>query len=116
MPAITSSFCFVGGDGYHNRAQEPAGYRNENSRLRMRVTSYKRRSLSVAEKKDKFVIYRDMKGGYRWRLRSPTGETVAASEAGSPNKSVCEADLRAFMADHHLDAKVLDATVRGIGR
>jgi uncharacterized protein YegP (UPF0339 family) len=28
----------------------------------------------------KYVIFRDMKSGYRWRLRSATGETVELSE------------------------------------
>ena len=67
----------------------------------MHASKAKTGSLGVAEKKEKFVIYRDMEGGYRWRLRSATGETLAASEAGHPNKSVCEADMRAFMADHN---------------
>lgn len=39
MSAITSGSCFVGGEGYLNRAQGSAGYRNENPGLRMRVTS-----------------------------------------------------------------------------
>ena len=62
----------------------------------------------------KFVLYRELGDGYRWRLRSATGETLAASSAGHPSKSACEQDMRIFMADHHPDAEVLDATSRGM--
>ena len=61
----------------------------------------------------KFVIYRQLEDGYRWRLRSATGETLAASSAGHPSKSACETDMRIFMADHQPDAEVLYATSRG---
>jgi uncharacterized protein YegP (UPF0339 family) len=60
----------------------------------------------------KFVLYRELGDGYRWRLRSATGETLAASAAGHREKSACETELRTFMADHHQIAEVLDATVR----
>ena len=62
-----------------------------------------------------FVIYRVFEDGYRWRLRSATGETLAASSAGHPAKSDCETDMRIFMTDHYPDAEVLDATARGRG-
>jgi uncharacterized protein YegP (UPF0339 family) len=68
------------------------------------------------ERRSKFVVYRDIEDGYRWRLRSPTGETLAASSAGHPTKDACETDLRAFMADHRPEAEFLDATARGRGR
>ena len=61
----------------------------------------------------KFVLYRALEDGYRWRLRSATGETLAASSAGHSSKGACETDMRIFMADHHPDAEVLDATSRG---
>lgn len=60
----------------------------------------------------KFVIYRELEAGYRWRLRSDTGETLAASEVSYPTKSACEADLLAFRGDRHVE--ILDATVRGL--
>ena len=64
----------------------------------------------MAESKPKFVVYRDLKDGYyRWRLRSPTGETLAASPSGHREKSSCEAEVRAFMSDHP-GAEVLDLT------
>ena len=65
----------------------------------------------------KFVLYREVGDGYRWRLRSATGQTLAASEAAYPLKSACEADLLAFMDDRHVEAEVLDATAaRGARR
>lgn len=68
----------------------------------------------MSHQHSKFVLYRDLGDGYRWRLRSATGETLAASGAGQPDKSACEADLRSFMAEHHLDVEVLDATAMGL--
>ena len=61
----------------------------------------------------KFVLYRELGDGYRWRLRSATGETLAASSAGHLSKGACETEMRNFMADHRLDAEVLDATSGG---
>jgi uncharacterized protein YegP (UPF0339 family) len=34
----------------------------------------------------KFVIFRDVKDGYRWRLSSATGETVELSDGGHSHK------------------------------
>jgi uncharacterized protein YegP (UPF0339 family) len=68
----------------------------------------------VRHEQSKFVLYRDLGDGYRWRLRSATGETLAVSAADHREKSACEAEMRAFMADHHLDVEVLDATVAGL--
>jgi uncharacterized protein YegP (UPF0339 family) len=68
----------------------------------------------VRHEQSKFVFYRELSDGYKWRLRSATGETLAASWAEQPNKSACEAYLRSFMADHHLDVEVLDATAMGL--
>jgi uncharacterized protein YegP (UPF0339 family) len=53
----------------------------------------------------KFLIYREVEDGYRWRLRSDTGETLAATETAYPTKSACEADLRTFMAGKDLEAE-----------
>ena len=63
-------------------------------------------------KESKFVLYRELGDGYRWRLRPPTGETLAASPSGHREKSACEAELRAFMAAHP-GAEVLDLTAKG---
>jgi hypothetical protein len=32
---------------------------------------------NCVKEKDKFILYRDLKSGYRWRMRSPSGETFA---------------------------------------
>ncbi len=65
----------------------------------------------MTQEESKFVLYRDLKDGYyRWRLRSPTGETLSASPSGHQEKSTCEMELRTFMA-HHPGSEVLDATV-----
>ena len=37
----------------------------------------------------KFVIFRDLKDGYRWRLSSVTGETLERSERGHLHKGEC---------------------------
>ena len=50
---------------------------------------------------NKFVLHRDFEDGYRWWLRSDTGETLAASSTGHPSKGGSEANIRAFMANHH---------------
>jgi uncharacterized protein YegP (UPF0339 family) len=64
----------------------------------------------MVESKLKLVLYRDLKEGYyRWRLRSPTGESLAASPSGHRQKSDCEAEVCAFMSDHP-GAEILDLT------
>ncbi len=68
----------------------------------------------TAKEEGKFILYRELGDGYRWRLRSPTGETLAASPSGHREKRVCEAELHAFMANHQ-GVKVLDLTTTGNG-
>ena len=47
--------------------------------------------MSVTEDRgNKFVLYRDLKDGYRWRLRAPDGQTLAASARGHRQKASCE--------------------------
>jgi hypothetical protein len=53
-----------------------------------------------------------LRNGHRWRLRSPLGETLAASARRHKEKDSCEAELRADM-DAHRGTEVLDATVTG---
>ena len=59
----------------------------------------------------KFVIFRDVKDGYRWRLSSPTGETVEYSERGHDHKGECEQDVYHLKDDRYPHAKVRDATI-----
>ena len=67
----------------------------------------------MREAEGKFVLYREVGDGYRWRLRSATGQTLGASVVGYPSKSACQAGIDTFMADHQLVAEVLDTTIRG---
>jgi uncharacterized protein YegP (UPF0339 family) len=57
----------------------------------------------------KFVIFRDMKDGYRWRLSSPTGETVERSERGHRHKGECAQEVFRLKDHRYPYAKVLDA-------
>ena len=59
----------------------------------------------------KFVIFRDLKDGYRWRLSSPTGETVELSERSHLHKGECEQDVYRLKDDRYPHAKVRDATI-----
>ena len=61
---------------------------------------------------NKFVLYRDIGDGYRWRLRGPDGETLAEFAHGHEEKAPCEEEMRAAMAGHP-GAEVLDATITG---
>ena len=63
----------------------------------------------MTEEANTFVLYRDVGDGYRWRLRSPNGKTLAASARGHEEKASCEEEVRVAMADHP-GAGVLDAT------
>jgi uncharacterized protein YegP (UPF0339 family) len=59
----------------------------------------------------KFVIFRDLKDGYRWRLSSASGQTVEHSERGYSHKSECEHDAYRLKDDRYPYAKVLDAAI-----
>jgi uncharacterized protein YegP (UPF0339 family) len=57
----------------------------------------------------KFVIFRDLKDGYRWRLSSTTGETVERSERGHLHKGECAQEVYRLKDYRYPNAKVLDA-------
>jgi uncharacterized protein YegP (UPF0339 family) len=59
----------------------------------------------------KFVIFRDLQDGYRWRLSSPTGETLERSERGHDHKGECEREVFRLKDDRYPNAKVLDAAI-----
>jgi uncharacterized protein YegP (UPF0339 family) len=59
----------------------------------------------------KFVIFRDMKDGYRWRLRSTSGQTVERSERGHRHKGECAQEVFRLKDDQYPNAKVLDAAI-----
>jgi uncharacterized protein YegP (UPF0339 family) len=60
----------------------------------------------------KFVIFRDLEDGYKWRLRSAAGETIAISQWGHPHKDACEQEVQRLRDDKYPGADVLDLTVR----
>jgi uncharacterized protein YegP (UPF0339 family) len=69
------------------------------------------RGEGALEKAAKFIIYRGWDGGYRWRLRSLAGETIAASEIGHQKKAGCEQEMERWRTMYP-DTPVRDATIR----
>jgi uncharacterized protein YegP (UPF0339 family) len=67
----------------------------------------------VPEDVPKFIVFRDLANDYRWRLRSATSETLAASESGYAEKAACEQDVRRLKADNYPEAEILDVSIRG---
>ncbi len=67
------------------------------------------------EKTAKFIIYQDFDGGYRWRLRSGEGATIASCERGHPEKSGCAQEMEHWRLEYP-GAPVRDATVRAYGK
>jgi uncharacterized protein YegP (UPF0339 family) len=59
----------------------------------------------------KFVIFRDLQYGYRWRLSSPPGQTLERSERGHDHKGECEQEVFRLKVDRYPNAKVLDAAI-----
>lgn len=59
----------------------------------------------------KFVIFRDMRDGYRWRLTSASGETLERSESGHLHEGECAQEVFRLKDDQYPDAKVLDAAI-----
>jgi uncharacterized protein YegP (UPF0339 family) len=57
----------------------------------------------------KFVIFRDVKAGYRWRLSSASGQTMERSERGHDHKRECEHEVYRIKDDRYPYAKVRDA-------
>jgi uncharacterized protein YegP (UPF0339 family) len=59
----------------------------------------------------KFVIFRDLQDGYKWRLSSARGETVEMSERGHRHKGECEQEVYRLKDDRYPGAEVRDVTV-----
>ena len=59
----------------------------------------------------KFVIFRDLKDGYRWRLSSTSGQTLERSDRGHRNKGECAQEVFGLKEDRYPNAKVLDAAI-----
>jgi uncharacterized protein YegP (UPF0339 family) len=64
----------------------------------------------MTHKRNKFVVYRDFEDGYRWRLRTATGETLGASSGGHRDKSSCYEEIRTVMAEYP-SSDILDVAV-----
>jgi uncharacterized protein YegP (UPF0339 family) len=60
----------------------------------------------------KFVIFRDLKDGYRWRLSSPSGETLEYSKRAHSHKGGCEQDVYRLKENRYPCAKVRNAAIR----
>ena len=59
----------------------------------------------------KFVIFREVNDGYKWRLSSPTGETVELSERAHSHKDECEQEVYRLKGDRYPYAKVRHAAI-----
>ena len=62
----------------------------------------------------KFIIFRDLKDGYRWRLSSPSGQTLERSERGHLHKGECTQEVFRRKDDRYPNAKVLEAVMNSI--
>jgi hypothetical protein len=58
----------------------------------------------------KFVIFHEINDGYRWRLSSPTGETLELSER-APSHEECAREVYRLKEDRYPYAKVRDAAI-----
>jgi uncharacterized protein YegP (UPF0339 family) len=67
--------------------------------------------MSASSSDLKFVIFRDLKDGYRWRLSSPTGETVELSERAHRHKDECEQEGYRLQGNRYPSAKVRDTAI-----
>ena len=59
----------------------------------------------------KFVIFRDLKDGYRWRLSSPTGETLEYSSEDTAIRMSASMMSYRLKDDQYPYARVRDATI-----
>ena len=55
----------------------------------------------------KFIVYRELEDGYRWRLRAATGETLGASSRAHRDKFSCFEEMRSVMSEYP-EAEILD--------
>jgi uncharacterized protein YegP (UPF0339 family) len=55
----------------------------------------------------KFIVYRELEDGYRWRLRAATGETLGASSRDHRDKFSCFEEMRSVMSEYP-EAEILD--------
>jgi uncharacterized protein YegP (UPF0339 family) len=98
--------CYLHSVKQHGRAE----YEADEGSYRSSVLPH--RGEEGLKQKAKFIVYRDFKGGYRWRLHSGEGATIASSESGHHGKAGCEQEMKRWMLEYP-DASVRDATIRG---
>ena len=72
---------------------------------------YPGRSWMSASSDLKFIIFREVKDGYRWRLSSPSGQTVELSERAHLYKDECEQEVYRLKGDRYPYAKVRDVAI-----
>jgi uncharacterized protein YegP (UPF0339 family) len=70
-----------------------------------------RRKVWMSVSNLKFVIFRDLRDGYRWRLSSASGQTLERSERGHRNKGECAQEVFRLKDARFPNAKVLDAAI-----
>ena len=58
------------------------------------------------------LIINDARGGYLWRIRQPSGATVAYSAARYPDKAEVEREVWRLREDEYPGARVRDLTAR----
>ena len=59
----------------------------------------------------KVIIFGDVLGGYWWRLRSATGETLRSSGRTLRQKAECEREVYHLKDECYPSAQVRDATI-----
>ena len=64
---------------------------------------------------NRFVVFRDFGGRYRWSLHSGMGTTIAASASGHATRSGCAREMGRWKLEYP-EATVRDATERGSER
>jgi hypothetical protein len=73
--------------------------------------SFTGRSRMSASSDLKFVIFREVTDGYRWRFSSPSGETLEYSERSHLHKDECEQEVYRLKGDRYPYAKVRHAAI-----
>ena len=68
----------------------------------------------MSEAESRFVVYRELGNGYRWRVQTTTGETLAASSRGHRDKHTCYDEVRTVMAEQHPSADIQDVAHHGV--
>jgi uncharacterized protein YegP (UPF0339 family) len=59
----------------------------------------------------KFVIFHDLKDGYKWRLSAASGQTLERAERGHRHKGECAQEVYRLKDGQYPNAKVLDAAI-----